>query len=271
MIKITNFSKYYGKHLGVKDISFTVNKGEIYGFIGQNGAGKTTTIRALLNLIFKTNGSLKIDGLDVEKETKQIKSFTSYVPSEVEYYQGSRVSDIFNLSKSLTTRNVDVDKLCKYFDLDQNRFIKELSLGNKKKVSLIQALIKNPQVIILDEPTSGLDPIIQERLFTLLKQKQKEGLTVFLSSHNLREVEKYCDKVLIVKNGEVIDVFDLNEKRKTTSLKVIYKEKNKPAKTIITEENVNTIINNLARKDLESIEILKPSLEEEFMKYYQED
>jgi len=268
MIKVESFSKYYGKFLAVDKISFHVKEGEVFGFIGQNGAGKTTTIRALLNLIFKSEGSLIIDGLDAATNSKLIKSFTSYVPSEVKYYENYKARDIFKLSKNLANSDTDIQALCTYFDLDQNRTISELSLGNQKKVSIIQALIKNPRLIILDEPTSGLDPVIQEKLFKLLLLKKEEGMTIFLSSHNLTEVEKYCDRVLIIKEGKVVDIFDLNEHRKHSALKVTYKERGKETEEFTFDGKINDLMKSLSKLDLEELNITKPSLEEYFKKYY---
>lgn len=272
MIKINNLVKYYGKHRGVDDISIHVEKGSIYGFIGQNGAGKSTTIKAMLNLIFPTSGSILIDNLDSINDSKEIKTFTSYVPSEVNYYEDLKVGDFLRYTMKLNDQsNVEkIVELCKYFDLDETRIIKELSLGNKKKVSIVQTLLKKPKVILLDEPTSGLDPVIQERLFKKLIELKKEGLTVFLSSHNLHEVEKYCDKVCIIKEGKVVFLSDTESMKSSRKLKVSYELKSGEKVEELYEGEVSDLLKSLSQKDILHIEIKYTTLEEAFMKYYSE-
>ncbi|MDR3293463.1 MAG: ABC transporter ATP-binding protein [Clostridiales bacterium] len=269
MIRTENLTKLYGKKYGIKDVSFSVNKGEIYGFIGQNGAGKSTAIRTLMNMIYPTGGSAKIDGLDCVRDTKAVKQIVGYVPSEVAYYGGYRAQDIFRYAAGFSDgAAARIDKLCAYFELDPSRPISELSLGNRKKVSIIQALIKNPHLLVLDEPTNGLDPLIQEKLFRLLKEKQEEGMTIFLSSHNLSEVEKYCDRVLIIKDGAVVDVFDLKERRKHGKLRVTYTTADGTTETVSHSGEVNELIKVLSTKNLTALTVATESLEDEFLKYY---
>lgn len=269
-IEINNLSKLYDDVHGVKDITLNIKEGEIFGFIGQNGAGKSTTIRTLLNFIFPTSGSAKILGYDVVSDSKKIKEFLSYVPSEVSYYRNFRVIDLLKYSLALNGGDQKrIDDLCDYLELDNTRLISELSLGNRKKVSIVQALLKQPKVIILDEPTSGLDPLIQEKLFKLLLDEKKKGTCIFLSSHNLTEVEKYCDRLAIIKNGLIVrvdDIKNLNIKRK---LRVTYEENN-VEKTFIYEDDINKLIVDLSKKKLSRLEITHVSLEEEFMQYYKE-
>lgn len=206
IIDIQNLKKYYGKSCGVEDVTLQVNEGEIYGFIGENGSGKSTTIRVLLNLNFPTSGSVRMLDMDCTKESKKIKEFVSYVPSEVVYYPTMKVRDLLKFALKLSPNGSieDIERLCNYFDLEQFRLIKDLSLGNRKKVSIIQALIKKPKILILDEPTSGLDPLMQDKLFEVLLKEKASGMTIFLSSHNLSEVEKYCDRVSIIKSGKIV-------------------------------------------------------------------
>ncbi|MDR3262878.1 MAG: ABC transporter ATP-binding protein [Clostridiales bacterium] len=269
MIAVSNLTKLYGKKYGIKDVSFTVKKGEICGFVGQNGAGKSTAIRTLMNMIFPTDGAARIDGLDCVADAKLVKRAVGYVPGEVAYYEGSRVSAILSYAAEFADgAQKEIAGLCEYFELDTSRRISELSLGNRKKVGIVQALIKNPRLMILDEPTNGLDPLIQEKLFKLLREKRDAGMTVFLSSHNLAEVEKYCDRVLIIKDGAIVDEFDLNERRKNSKLKVAYTTADGKNTVLSYGGDINELLKTLSAKKITTITITPESLEEEFMKYY---
>jgi len=287
VIKIKNLSKYYGNIMGVKDINLTINQGEIFGFIGPNGAGKSTTIRAMLNFLFPTSGKIEIFGLDSEEDSNLIKEKVGYVPSEVNYYDYMKVRDLFNFNKSLypNVTQKEIDRLCKLFDLNQNRKINKLSFGNKKKVAIIQALMFNPQLLIFDEPTNGLDPLIQNKLFDELLTKQKQGVTIFLSSHNLREVEKYCDRVGIVRNGKIIDVKKIDQLNNKNIKKVVIKlmkkinlslegisdliYKNKELSFKYKGE-ISKLLNTLSEVEVLDVNIIPLSLEEDFLDYYGE-
>lgn len=159
--------------------------------------------------------------------------------------------------------------LCNYFELDPHKKFKDLSLGNKKKVSIIQSLLKDPSILILDEPTSGLDPLMQKKFFDLLLDLKKQNKTVFLSSHNLADIQKYCDRVLIIKDGVIVE--DMNMKDILTSLKQIVTYKTKDGKEVSFENNddTNTLIKKLSLLNLESLEIRYTSVEDEFIKYYE--
>lgn len=272
-IEIKHLSKYYGVNRGIEDISLEVKAGEIYGFIGQNGSGKSTTIRILLNMIFPTSGEAKIYGLDCVQDSKEIKKFLGYVPSEVTYYPMMKVIDLFNYASLLgdICDNQRIEDLCTYFELDKNRLIKELSFGNRKKVSIIQALLKNPKVILLDEPTSGLDPLIQDKLFKLLLKEKEKGICIFLSSHNLSEVEKYCDRVCVIKDGRVVQIDSMKNLNKQRKIKVNYLTSDNQAVSYIYDGNINDLSKHLATLDLQELEIRHSTLEEEFMKFYEED
>jgi ABC-2 type transport system ATP-binding protein len=287
VIKIKNLSKYYGNIMGVKNINLTINQGEIFGFIGPNGAGKSTTIRAMLNFLFPTSGKIEIFGLDSVEDSNLIKEKVGYVPSEVNYYDYMKVRDLFNFNKSLypNVTQKEIDRLCKLFDLNQNRKINKLSFGNKKKVAIIQALMFNPQLLIFDEPTNGLDPLIQNKLFDELLTRQKQGVTIFLSSHNLREVEKYCDRVGIVRNGKIIDVKKIDQLNNKNIKKVVIKlikkinlslegisdliYKNKELSFKYKGE-ISKLLNTLSEVEVLDVNIIPLSLEEDFLDYYGE-
>ena len=213
IINIEHLKKNYGKHIGVKDVTFSVNEGEIFGFVGPNGAGKSTTIKVLTGFIFSDGGTATVCGLDTARDSKQIKEFTGYVPSDVRIYENMRVRELLlrNASFYQTDCSKEARRLCEVFEVDVNKRFRELSGGNKKKVSLICALMFGPKVIILDEPTNGLDPVMQKKLFDDLKERTAGGATVFLSSHNLSQVQEYCSRVAFIKGGKILAVSDLSE------------------------------------------------------------
>jgi ABC-2 type transport system ATP-binding protein len=271
MIKVDNFTKKYGNFIAVDNISFNVNKGEIVGFVGKNGAGKSTTIRTMVNMLFPTNGTITINGLDSIKDTKEIKEFLSYMPSDSNFYDNLKVSEIFKFCLKFSNKDYkEVRELSKYFELDLNKKIYELSTGNKKKVSIIQSLLKENKVIILDEPTNGLDPLMQKKFFDLILKEKKKGVTIFLSSHNLSEIEKYCDRVIIIKSGKIVEVVDLNNKNKEIKYIVSYENINHEKKKYQYEGDLNKLIKELNNIKLIDLEIRKKTIEEEFISYYED-
>ncbi len=272
IIKVKNLTKMYGDFKAVDDISFEVKKGQIVGFVGKNGAGKSTTIRAMMNFIAPTEGSCELCGLDSVSESKAIRGKVGYMPSDAMFYEGVTGKELFQLCiKFSKTPFEAVEELCKYLELDMNKKVSELSLGNRKKVSIIQALLKEGEVLILDEPTSGLDPLIQERFFTLLLEKQKKGVTIFLSSHNLSEIEKYCEIALIIKDGKIIDEIDMKNSDIRKGQIVSYETKAGDKVQFEHTGDANDLIKQLTAVDLLHIEIRNKSVEDEFIKYYEED
>ena len=164
VIEIKNLTKNYGKNRGIQDVNISVKEGEIFGFIGPNGAGKSTTIKTLLNFTYPTSGEATILGMDTVKESEKIKAYIGYVPSEVRYYDDVKVKDIIKYAQSFYAKasKEEVERICNELELDMNKKMGELSLGNKKKVSIAQALIHSPKLLILDEPINGLDPLMQK-------------------------------------------------------------------------------------------------------------
>ncbi len=286
-IKISNLTKNYGKNRGIKNVNLEIKEGEIYGFIGPNGAGKSTTIKTLLNFIFPTSGSAKILGKDIVSESKAIKEFASYVPSEVRYYSEVKVKDILNYAISFfdSSDREYLNELCNELEVELDKKIEELSLGNKKKVAIVQALLSNPKIVILDEPTNGLDPLIQQKLFNILLKEKSKGKTIFLSSHNLSEIERFCDRVAVIKEGEIIDILDLNNMDRDLGKRITLKSSNinieeikniSESLKLIGEEvefiykgNINELIRILAKYDLDKLLIEEVKLEEAFLNYYE--
>lgn len=270
MIKVENFTKKYAEFTAVDNIDFTIKENEIVGFVGQNGAGKSTTIRCIMNMLFPTEGSITINGLDSVKDTKEIKSFLSYMPSDIIFYDNLKVAEIFKFSLKFSHKDFkEAEYLAKYFELDLNKKIFELSTGNKKKVSIILSLLKENKVIVLDEPTNGLDPLMQKKFFDLILKEKQKGVTIFLSSHNLSEIEKYCDRVLIIKSGKIVETVDLTKKNKINKYIVSYKKKDHTKLKYQYEGNLNTLIKELAKIELVDLEVRKKTIEEEFISYYE--
>lgn len=289
-IKVKDLTKKYGSSRGITDVNLSVKEGEIFGFIGPNGAGKSTTIKTLLNFIFPNSGHGEILGYDIVGQSKEIKKNVTYVPSDVRYYSESKVKDIIKYAESFFS-DVDkkyVDELCRELEIDMNKKMGELSLGNKKKVAIVQALISKPKVIILDEPTNGLDPLVQQKLFKILLREKKKGTTIFLSSHNLVEVENFCDRVAIIKDGKIIDIITLSEVRKklgkriTIGSKELNREKIKSISrevlredeneiVFIYDKDINELIEFLAKFKVHKLLIEEISLEDSFLDYYKSE
>ena len=206
MIKTTNLTKSYGRARGITDLTLHVPKGSCFGFIGPNGAGKSTTIRTLLGLISPTAGSARVLGLDCRRDRTAILAQTGYMPSEAMFYPEMRVAEVIRLSADLRRRDcrAEAAALCRALDLDPRKKIRELSLGNRKKVSIVCAMQHRPALYVLDEPTSGLDPLVQRAFWSLVEERRREGATVFLSSHVLYEVQRFCDRAAIIREGRLI-------------------------------------------------------------------
>ncbi|WP_069649015.1 ABC transporter ATP-binding protein [Caloranaerobacter ferrireducens] len=291
VIEINNLTKYYGKSRGIIDVSFNVEEGEIFGFIGPNGAGKTTTIRILLSLIYPTSGSAKIFGKDCIKYGPEIRKDIGYLPSEVFYYDNMKVIDLLNYSASFYNKDCSkrIKELSEIMDLDLTKKIEDLSLGNKKKVGIVQGLLHEPKLIILDEPTSGLDPLMQKKFFDLILEENKKGTTVLFSSHILSEVQRICTRVGIIKEGRMIKVEDIKALKEHNYKKFkveLSKDIDKDyfnidgVSDLKVEDNVvsflyrgdiNRIIEKIYNTKITNLLVEEPSLEEIFMHYYEKE
>ena len=208
IIETRALTKYYGKkqNRGIVDVNLSIQEGDFYGFIGPNGAGKSTTIRTLLGLITPTSGEATLFGRDcVKYKTENLRDI-GYIASEAMFYSGLRVSEIISMSAKLrkTDCTEEARRLCERFEVETKKRIEELSLGNRKKVSIVCAMQHKPPLYILDEPTSGLDPLMQKEFFKLLSERQREGATIFLSSHVLSEIQRYCLHAGVVREGKLI-------------------------------------------------------------------
>jgi ABC-2 type transport system ATP-binding protein len=291
VIDITNLSKYYGKTRGIEGVDLQVHEGEIFGFIGPNGAGKSTTIRLLLNLIFPSSGSARIMGLDIIRETKRIKNLVGYVPSDANAYSSMKVVDFLKYCQRFYAVRHDEERLTELselFELDLDRKITELSMGNRKKVSIIQSLLHRPKLLIVDEPTTGLDPLMQAQFFELLRSENRKGMSVFFSSHILSEVQLLCKRVAIIKDGKIVQLEDIETLRKK-QLKNVHIEFSDPVEkanfnirgtenmisrmdnilSFMYSGDISELISTIAPRKITNLKIEEPSLEEIFMHYYQ--
>jgi ABC-2 type transport system ATP-binding protein len=222
VIETDHLTKYYGPVRGIEDVNLSIQKGEIFGFIGPNGAGKSTTIRTLLGLMYPTKGSGRIFGLDIVKESKRIKEKIGFMPSEVNYYGEMNTRELLEYSARFYHLECGkkIVELAGLFHVDLDKKIRDLSLGNRKKISILQSLIHEPELLILDEPTTGLDPLMQARFFEILLGENEKGTTIFFSSHTLGEVQKMCKRVAIIKHGRIINIEDIDTLRKKQLKKV---------------------------------------------------
>ncbi len=287
VIQTSSLTKYYGKSRGIIDINLVVPEGDFFGFIGPNGAGKSTTIRTLLGLIAPTSGTAKLLGKDILKQKKEILADIGYMPSEANFYSGMKVQDIIRYSAELRGKNCQTEAgcLCDRLELDTKKKIKELSLGNRKKVSIVCALQHNPRLCILDEPTSGLDPLMQREFYAILEERNKQGTTIFLSSHVLSEIQRYCKHAAVIREGKILISDSIDRLSQTYAKRVTIRGITeiptltgiKDIKTsgdtmnFLYSGELTPLLHMLAELSLTDVNISEPDLEEIFMHYYREE
>jgi len=217
-LEITNLTKKFGKLTALRDINLAVNKGEVFGYIGPNGAGKTTTIRVLLGILRATEGNAKVFGMDAWKDAVEIHRRIAYVPGDVNLWPnltGGEVIDLFVNLRGAHDKTLR-EKLIKDFDLDPTKKCRTYSKGNRQKVALVAAFASDVDLYILDEPTSGLDPLMEQIFQHYVLDVKSKGKGVFLSSHIMSEVERLCDRVGIIRDGELVQTGTLDELRHLT-------------------------------------------------------
>ena len=286
-IKTSNLTKNYGKARGIVELNLTVDKGEFFGFIGPNGAGKSTTIRTLLGLISPTAGSAQIFGYDITKERETILRNVGYLPSEAVFYPGMKVKDVLKLSADMRKVNCaeEAKKLCDRLQLDTSRKVNELSFGNRKKVAIVCALQSNPELLILDEPTGGLDPLMQREFFHILRERNQEGATVFLSSHVLSEIQRNCTRAAIIREGRIIACDRVDTLSKTSAKRITVhgsvdlrgldgirdRRDADSAVSFLYSGDMNMLLQTLSTGDILDLSVAEPDLEEIFLHYYEKD
>lgn len=272
VIEIENLTKNYGKHRGVENVSFSVEKGEIFGFLGPNGAGKSTTIRSMLGMLRYEQGTIKLLGKDAVKARTEILREIGYMPSEAMFYPSMRVKDVIKLAADMRHKDCEAEaqKLCERLQIDTQKKIEELSLGNRKKVSIVCAMQHSPKLFIFDEPTSGLDPLMQNEFFKLVQEYVAQGATCFLSTHVLSEVKKYCEKVAIMKEGHLLCV-DSVEKLTESSAKYVKIVRDGVSEDFIFRGELQNLFKELSQGNVTDVLIEEPPLNEIFLHYYHSD
>lgn len=284
--EVMNLKKYYDKNMGVEDVSFNVKEGEIMGFIGPNGAGKTTTIRAIVGLLKPTDGSVAIINHDAFKEGDKARGELGYAGGEPSYFPNLTVLENLKLVADLKGVSYDrIDYLATKLELNLTRKASELSLGNKKKMCIVTALLSSPKLIVLDEPTVGLDPIIKLNFFELMEEEKKRGASILISSHTLTDIQRLCDRVAIIKQGKIIAVEEMAQ-LKTKQLKTVTIETSysSPQITLSGVSNLKSngnfikfnyngemkkLIKFLNSIDVTNISIEDAGLEEIFLHFYE--
>jgi len=291
IISVNCLTKFYGKTLGVQDLNFSVSQGEIFGFLGPNGAGKTTTIRMLLDLLRPSYGQIHIFGKEIYDNSLEIRRRSGYLPGNFSAYGNMTGINFLRFAWSMRRTSSKLQSsLIDRFQLskeDLSQKVKHLSHGTLQKLGIIQAFFHQPELLILDEPTIGLDPLMQEEFYRLLFEVQKKGRTIFLSSHNLAEVEKICHRIAIVRDGKLVALETLEslKKKKVRRLKFILKE---PADELklpganlvkqkdlyyeyLVEGDIKPLLQKLSSLPIDDLIFPEPDLEEVFMAYYRKE
>ncbi len=210
-IDTTSLTKYYGRQRGVVDVDLDIRTGEVFGFLGPNGAGKSTTIHVLVGLIRPTSGSATVLGMDAWRERDLIARRVGFLPGEYSLYERLTGAEMLGYLDRLRggVSSVALADLVDRFDVEMDRPIRDLSMGNRQKLGLLQAFMHEPELLVLDEPTVGLDPLVQREFHRLIAEVRRAGRTVFLSSHTLSEVERLADRVGIIREGELAEVAEV--------------------------------------------------------------
>lgn len=287
IIKTAKLTKYYGKARGIIDLDLSVEQGEFFGFIGPNGAGKSTTIRTLLGLIAPTLGSAMIFGKDVTKEKESILQDIGYLPSEALFYHGMKVKDVLKFSADMRKRDCTAESklLCERLQLDVSRKIDELSFGNRKKVAIVCALQHRPNLLVLDEPTGGLDPLMQKEFFDILQERNKEGATIFLSSHVLSEIQRNCTCAAIIRDGRIIACNSVDVLSKTNAKRITVhgivnlehlggvrdRKDSENSLSFLYSGDMDSLLRTLSSGQVNDLTVTEPDLEEVFLHYYEKD
>ena len=284
-IQLSNLTKYYGKSRGILNLNLDVKEGEFFGFIGPNGAGKSTTIRTLLGLITPSSGQAKIFDETIRRRNPQIRSYIGYLPSEAVFYRGMKVKDLLKLSADLHYKDCSAEReiLGRRLQLDVNRKVDELSFGNRKKVAIVSALQHQPKLLILDEPTSGLDPLMQREFFHIIRERNEQGATVFLSSHVLSEIQRNCTRAAIIREGRIIACDRVEALSKTNAKRISVQgqvsldsleeirdlKENDGIFSFLYGGDIHRLLETLSAGTITDLSISNPDLDEIFLHYYE--
>jgi len=304
VLEVSNLTKVYGRDLeiagrrfgrrvvGAKDVSFSVRRGEIFGFLGPNGAGKTTTMRAILDYLHIQEGTITVFGMDHHRDALEIRRRIGYVPGDLSLYDNYTGNELIDYYGGFRPVDPDyIEELRSVFRVDLTLNVKALSSGNRQQVGLILALASKPDFLILDEPTSGLDPLMAANAHRLLKELKEEGRTIFLSSHDLAEVQEVCDRIGIIKEGRMILVEEIGSlvSKFLQNVKILFTTSEMPREeeflalapvisaertgereiTLRLKEDVNPLLRLLSGYEIERLSIEDATLEEIFLQYYE--
>ena len=285
-IETCELTKFYHKTRGIENLNLQVEEGEVFGFIGPNGAGKSTTIRTLLGLLPPTGGSARVLGMDVTARLPEILAQVGYLPAESAFYAGMRVRDVLRLSAGLRGQDCaqEAGRLCRALELDPARRVEDLSFGNRKKVAIVCALQHRPRLLILDEPTGGLDPLMQRAFFSILRERNREGTTVFLSSHILSEVQRNCARAAVIRDGRLIACDRVQALAQTGARRVVIRgdvdvsalnglrdlTRTEDGLSFLFAGRMDALTACLAAGHVEDLSVTEPDLEEVFLHYYAE-
>lgn len=287
VVVIKNLKKHFGKLKAVDGISFEIKKGEIFGFLGPNGAGKSTTMRCLMDFNKPTSGSVRVFDLDMSTSSTVAKKSIGYLPGNVKLYDKWTGWDHIRFFESVRGKSKNVNDLIKRLDYNPDAKFRHLSSGNKQKLGLILALMHEPRLIVMDEPTVGLDPLLQAEIYKILIELRDRGATIFISSHNLPEVQKLCDRAAIIKGGKIVaieSIKTLNQKRyhkieahfedkiTISEFKVQGVTKIEPIEKgviIQTSGDINAVLKVISKHKLSDLDVEHVNLEDVFMKFYE--
>ena len=278
MLEVLNLHKNYGSFTAVTDVSFTLEPGDVFGFIGSNGAGKTTTIKMLATLLEPTHGTARLDGFDITEHPLEVRKRIGYMPDFFGVYDDMKVIDLLKYSASFYPCDCEerTRELASLMELELNRRIRDLSYGNRKKVGIVQGLLHSPKLVLLDEPTAGLDPLMQRKFFDLIRDENKKGVTVFFSSHILSEVQRLCNRVGIIREGRMVEVSDIRTLQQNNTKKIRVNTRygqpafDLPGVTNVVTENgttqlffrgdINLILRYLTTLNVDDVSIEEPTL-----------
>jgi ABC-2 type transport system ATP-binding protein len=288
VIETSDLTVYYGRHRGIEDLNLSVEQGEVYGFLGPNGAGKTTTQRVLLDVIRPTSGQATIFGLDSRADGREIRRQVGYVPGELNLPGHLTAQRYFEVIAAVRDSGDSAYRrqLCERLELDPRRRIREFSRGNKQKVGLVAAMMHKPALLILDEPTTGLDPLVQRNLLEIVRETRAEGRTVFFSSHVLSEVQAVCDRVGIIRAGQLIAIERVETLTRRSFRRLRLTLEKQPAEaafnlegvreverfdstvTLEIRQGMQAVMERALRYGLRDVEEQPATLEEIFLAYY---